>query len=194
MGRQGFGIGSAGLPAYNVLIEGANEALENDIVLSLKQGNLAAPSRVVTDPAIRDYFAHDGHRTVISQRALQVRTDRFLGWTTIGGTGFVVAELSPYEVDLSWEDLTEPDEVDPVLADLGRATAKVHCASDEDSDHDLVPFQTEDAITAVIGDRREEFIEDITEFGLDYATTVRRDRALFVEAFRENRIPGVPST
>ena len=47
VGRQGFGVGSAGLPTYNVLIEGFSQALDNDVVLSLKQGNVAAPSRVV---------------------------------------------------------------------------------------------------------------------------------------------------
>ena len=130
----GFGIGSAGLPAYNVLIEGFNQALENDIVLSMKQGNRPAASRVVTDKRVRDFFEHDGHRTVVSQRALQAHTDQFLGWTTIDGTGFVVSELSPYELDLDWSDITEPDEMAPLLEDLGRATAKVHCASDEDSD------------------------------------------------------------
>ena len=52
-GRSGFGIGSAGLPAYTVLIEGYNQALDNDVVLSMKQGNVAAPSRVVTDPRSR---------------------------------------------------------------------------------------------------------------------------------------------
>ena len=41
VGRTGFGIGSAGLPAYNILIEGFNQALENDVVLSIKQGNIA---------------------------------------------------------------------------------------------------------------------------------------------------------
>ena len=41
-GRSGFGIGSAGLPAYRVLIEGYNQALDNDVVLSMKQGNVAA--------------------------------------------------------------------------------------------------------------------------------------------------------
>ncbi len=46
----------------------------------------------------------------------------------------VVAELSPYEADLDWSEITEPDEIGPVLADLGRATAKVHCISDADSD------------------------------------------------------------
>lgn len=194
VGKKGFGIGSAGLPAYNVLIEGFNEAQENDIILSLKQGNVAAPSRVVTDEDIRNFFQHDGHRTVISQRSLQVHTDRFLGYTTINGVGFVVDELSPYKQDLSWDDITEPDEIDPLLVDLGRATAKVHCASDQDSDHSLVPFQTEDAITTVIGDRRGEFIQELTDFAIEYSAKVRTDRALFVEAFRENKIPGVPST
>lgn len=194
VGSTGFGIGSAGLPAYNVLIEGYNEALENDIIISMKQGNVAAPSRIVTDDRVRSYFEHDGHRTVISQRALQVHTDTFLGYTTVDGVGFVVDELSPYKADLRWDNLTEPDEIEPVLVDLGRATAKVHCASDEDSDQDLVNFQTERAIMQVTGDRREEFIEDILEFSLDYARTVRNDHSLFVDAFRENRISGVPST
>lgn len=193
VGSTGFGIGSAGLPAYNVLIEGYNEALENDIVISMKQGNVAAPSRIVTDERVRSYFEHDGHRTVISQRALQVHTDTFLGYTTIDGVGFVVDELSPYEADLRWDTLTEPDEIEPVLVDLGRATAKVHCASDEDSDQDLVDFQTERAIMQVIGGRREEFIEDIIGFSLEYMRRVRTDHSLFVDAFRENRIPGVPS-
>ena len=49
VGRSGFGIGSAGLPAYNVLIEGLNEALDYDVVLSMKQAVQAAPSRVVDD-------------------------------------------------------------------------------------------------------------------------------------------------
>lgn len=194
VGRSGFGIGSAGLPAYNILIDGFNEALENDIVLALKQGNVAAPSRVVTDPNIRDAFGDDGRRTVITQRGLQDNTDPLLGHTVIHGSGFVVHELSPYQADLSWDNLTEPDEIDPVLTDLGRATAKVHCSSDPDSDQSLVPFRTEQAISAVIGDRRQEFIDEITEFAIEYSATVRRDRALFVEAFRENRIPGVPST
>ncbi|MDP9442956.1 MAG: DUF2252 domain-containing protein [Actinomycetota bacterium] len=192
--KKGFGIGSAGLPAYNILIEGYNQALENDIVLSMKQGNVAAPSRVVTDERVRNYFEHDGHRTVVSQRALQVHTDPFAGHTSIGGTGFVVAELSPYEADLEWSELTEPEQIAPVLDYLGRATAKVHCASDEDSDQDLVEFQTEEAISAVVGDRVDEFVDDLVGFGVDYAAAARADHALFVDAFREGRIAGVAAT
>ncbi len=190
----GFGIGSAGLPAYNVLIEGFNQALENDIVLIMKQGNHPAASRVVTDERIAEYFEHDGHRTVMSQRALQAHTDQFLGWTTIDGTGFVVSELSPYEADLDWSEITEPDQMAPLLEDLGRATAKVHCASDADSDEGLVDFQTEDAILHAINDRQQEFVADLVEFGITYAETARRDHALFVDAFREGEIAGLSAT
>jgi uncharacterized protein (DUF2252 family) len=187
----GFGIGSAGLPAYNVLIEGFNQALENDIVLSMKQGNGPAAGQVVKDDRIHNYFEHDGHRTVVSQRALQAHADQFLGWTTIDDTGFVVAELSPYDADLDWSDITEPDEMGPLLEDLGRATAKVHCASDEDSDEELVEFQTEAAILHVIGDQEQEFVEDLVDFAMSYAGTVRHDHALFVDAFRAGEIAGL---
>jgi uncharacterized protein (DUF2252 family) len=190
----GFGIGSAGLPAYNVLIEGFDQALENDIVLSMKLGNHPAASEVVKDKRVRDFFEHDGHRTVVSQRALQAHTDQFLGWTTIDGNGFVVSELSPYEADLDWSDITEPDEMAPLLEDLGRATAKVHCASDEDSDEELVEFQTEEAILAAIGDEEDVFVDDIVDFGMEYAETARRDHALFVDAFRAGEIAGLSAT
>ncbi len=187
VGRHGFGIGSAGLPAYNVLIEGFNQALENDIVLTMKQGNTPAVSRVVRVERAEDFFEHEGHRTVVSQRELQVHTDPFLGWTTIDKVGFVVSELSPYEADISWDDLTEPDEISSVAGLLGRATAKIHCVSDADSSEELVDFQTEEAIADAIGRDAESFIDDVVDFGIDYAGRVRTDHALFVDAFREGR-------
>jgi uncharacterized protein (DUF2252 family) len=191
VGASGFGIGSAGLTAYNILVEGHSQALENDVILSLKQGNVAAPSRVVTDPAIASYFQHHGHRTAASRRALQANTDPWLGYTEIDGVGFVVQELSPYEADLDWSSLTEPDEMIKLLEDLGRATAKIHCVSDSDSDQALVPFQVENAIDAVIGPDENPFVADMVAFGLGYADAVRHDHSLFVDAFREGMIPGL---
>ncbi|MBB2991428.1 uncharacterized protein (DUF2252 family) [Mycolicibacterium iranicum] len=192
--KTGFGIGSAGLPSYTVLIEGFNQALDNDIVLSMKQGNVPAPSRVVHDKEVHEYFEHQGHRTAVSQRALQAHADPLLGYTEIDGVGFVVSELSPYEADLDWDELTEPDELTTVIEQLGQAVAKVHCVSDSDSDQSLVAFQTEEAIVGAIGDAEDDFVDDIVAFGLEYAKTVRDDHRHFVEAFREGRIPGVTAT
>jgi uncharacterized protein (DUF2252 family) len=193
VGRTGFGIGSAGLPAYNLLIEGRSQALENDVVLSMKQGNVPAPSRVVDDPDAAAYFEHQGHRTAVSQRALQAHADPWLGWTELRGTGQVVSELSPYEADLDWNALTEPDEIEPLLCDLGRATAKVHCVSDAGSDQTLVTFQTEEAIMDVVDGREDELCADLAGFGAAYGALARDDHRRFVDAFRNGEIPGVPA-
>jgi uncharacterized protein (DUF2252 family) len=191
VGRQGFGIGSAGLPAYNVLVEGPTQALENDVVLSMKQGNVAAPSRIVHDERIKGYFKHNGHRTAVSQRALQAHADPWLGYTEIDEVGFVVSELSPYVEDLDWSDLTEPEQMSPVLDYLGRATAKVHCVADKDSDPNIVGFQTEDEIIEVLSGNEEEFVQEMVDFGAHYSEIARNDHRLFVDAFRNGRIPGL---
>ena len=191
--KSGFGIGSAGLPAYNLLIEGYSQALDNDVILSMKQANIPAVSRFVDTKDVDAYFDNEGHRTAVSQRALQVHTDPMLGHATLDGVGFIVSEISPYEVDLDWSDLTEPEEIAAVVDLLGRATAKIHCASDEDSEQDLVDFQVEEAIASGVERRRKEFTAWIQDFGIDYAERVRKDHALFVSAFREGRI-GVSAT
>ena len=193
VGRRGSGIGSAGLPTYELLVEGHTQALENDVVLIMKQGNVAAPSRVVDDRRAVEYFRHHGHRTAVSQRALQAHSDPWLGWTELDGTGFVVAERSPYSADLDWSGLDETAEMLPVLRQLGRATAKVHCVSDKDTGEEtpLVEFQVEDAIDETVGGRVDELVRDLVDFGLAYGRQARDDHARFVEAFRNGRVPGV---
>jgi uncharacterized protein (DUF2252 family) len=191
---SGFGIGSAGLPAYNILVEGHTQALENDIVLSMKQGNVAAPSRVVHDQEAEDFFQHHGHRTAVSQSALQAHADPWLGWTEMSGTGYVVAEVSPYDTDLDWSEISEPEDIAPVVEQLGRATAKVHCVSDKDSDSTpLVDFQTEDVVAEAVSDI-DGFVTDMVEFAHSYAERARADHHLFVAAFRSDEIPGVSAT
>jgi len=193
VGRSGFGIGSAGLPAYNLLIEGRTEALENDVVLSMKQGNVAALSQVVKDEGIVEYFSHQGHRTAVSQRALQAHADPWLGWCELGGEGYVVSELSPYVADLDWDTVAEPDEILPLVRSLGQATAKVHCVSDSGSDQTLVDFHTEEAIIAAVEGEEEAFASELADFGASYAQLVRDDHRRFVDAFRNGSIPGLPA-
>jgi uncharacterized protein (DUF2252 family) len=191
VGRAGLGIGSAGLPGYNLLIEGRTQALENDVVLSMKQGNVAAPSLVVHDERLDEHFEHPGHRTAVSQRALQAHADPWLGWCELDGTGQVVQELSPYANDLDWGAVTETDEILPLLRYLGQATAKVHCVSDASSDQTLVDFQTEEAIVSATGGDRDAFAADMAEFGAAYGRLAREDHRLFVDAFRNGEIPGL---
>jgi uncharacterized protein (DUF2252 family) len=193
VGRVGLGIGSAGLPAYSLLVEGRTQALENDVILSMKQGNMPAPSRVVDDDAIQEYFSHQGHRTAVSQRALQAHADPWLGWCELRGVGQVVAEVSPYEEDIDWDQVSDLDDVFTLLDYLGQATAKVHCVSDAGSEQTLVDFQTEEAILEVVDGRESEFCDDLVAFGQAYGELARDDHRLFVDAFRNGRVPGMPA-
>ncbi|MFI5981193.1 DUF2252 domain-containing protein [Streptomyces sp. NPDC051555] len=189
VGRRGVGIGSAGLPSYNILLEGHSDALENDVVIYLKQAQTPAVSRHVTDRAVRDYFLHEGHRTVISQRALQAHADPWLGWTELDGAGQLVAEVSPYAVDLDWSDIDDPREIAAVVADLGRATATMHAAADAaESGQSLVPFSTERAIDAAIAADEEGFAELLVDFAHVYGARARADHQIFVDLFRNGRI------
>ncbi|MFI2349037.1 DUF2252 domain-containing protein [Streptomyces sp. NPDC019443] len=191
VGRRGIGIGSAGLPSYNILLEGNSDALENDVVIYMKQAQTPAVSRHIDDATVREYFQHEGHRTVISQRALQDHADPWLGWTELDGSGQLVAEVSPYAVDLDWGDIDEPEEIAAVVADLGRATATMHSAADEESGHSLVPFSTERAIDAAIAADEEGFGELLVEFAHSYGARARADHQIFVDLFRNGRIPGL---
>ena len=194
VGAAGFGIGSAGLRAYNLLVEGRSQALENDVILSMKQAQVAAPSRIVDDERLADYFEHEGHRTAVSQQALQAHADPWVGWCALDGVGQVVKELSPYEADLDWGGVTDPDEMLPLVEQLGRATAKIHCVSDAGSgEHPLVDFEVEEAITSVIGDEREAFATELADFAAAYGAMTRDDHRRFVDAFRNGEIRGLPA-
>ncbi|MEV0942487.1 DUF2252 domain-containing protein [Micromonospora wenchangensis] len=189
--RKGVGIGSAGLPSYNLLLEGHTEALENDVVIYMKQAQVPAVARHIDDERVRGYFRHQGHRTAESQRALQAHADPWLGFTELDGAGQLVAEVSPYAADLDWSDVNEPEELAGVLADLGRAVARMHSVADDESSHDLVDYSTEEAIVAAIGEDTDGFVGHLVEFAHAYGVRARTDHQLFVDLFRNGRLPGI---
>lgn len=186
---RGVGIGSAGLKLFTLLLEGPTQALENDIIISIKHAQTAAPARVITDPAIAGYFVHDGHRTVVSQRALQAYADPWLGYTILDGAGQLVAEVSPYTGELDWDDLNSLDDILDLLDYLGQAVAKIHCVADEDSDHTLVSYSADAAIHGVLDGREDDFTRAMVTFGEQYGEVTRDDHRLFVDAFRNHLFP-----
>lgn len=190
--RTGVGIGSAGLPSYNLLLEGHTQALENDVILYMKQAQTPAVARHIDDERVRSYFRHQGHRTAESQRALQAYADPWLGYTELNGVGQLVAEVSPYSADLDWDEVNEPEEFTSVVRYLGVAVARMHSVADDESSHDLVNFSTEDAIAAVIGDDHAGFARTLVDFAHAYGARARADHQLFVDLFRNERlVPGL---
>ncbi|MFE9200744.1 DUF2252 domain-containing protein [Micromonospora sp. NPDC007230] len=188
--RKGVGIGSAGLPSYNLLLEGHTQALENDVVIYLKQAQVPAVARHIDDERVRSYFRHQGHRTAESQRALQAYADPWVGFTELDGVGQLVAEVSPYAADLDWADVNEPEELAGVLTDLGRAVARMHSVADDESSHDLVDYSTEEAIVAAVDADAPGFVQYLVDFAQAYGIRAREDHQLFVDLFRNGRLPG----
>jgi uncharacterized protein (DUF2252 family) len=189
--RKGVGIGSAGLPSYNLLLEGHTQALENDVVIYMKQAQVPAVARHITDGRVHGYFRHQGHRTAESQRALQAHADPWLGFTELDGIGQLVAEVSPYAADLDWSDVNEPEELAGVVGDLGRAVARMHSVADDESSHDLVDFSTEEAIVAAVDKDEHGFVAHLVDFAHSYGVRAREDHQTFVDLFRNGRLPGL---
>jgi uncharacterized protein (DUF2252 family) len=189
--RKGVGIGSAGLPSYNILLEGHTEALENDVIIYMKQAQVPAVARWIDDERVRSYFKHQGHRTAESQLALQAHADPWVGYTELNGIGQLVAEVSPYAADLDWSDVNEPDELTGVITDLGRAVARMHSVADDESSHDLVDFSTEEAIVAAVDKDESGFVQHLVDFAHRYGDQAREDHQEFVDLFRNGRLPGL---
>ena len=75
-------------------------------------------------------------------------------------------------MDFEWSDVNAIDQMTAVVADFGRATAMMHGAADKDSDE-------------------AGFEKLMLEFGHQYSAKVRNDHQLFVDMFRNGKIPGL---
>ncbi len=195
VGKSGFGIGSAGLPAYNLLGGGLQPGAGQRRGAVDEAGQHPGPEPVRGQRERRtSYFEHEGHRTVVSQRALQVHTDPLLGYAEMDGVGYVISEVVALRGG-------------PGLGEHHRARrhgCRGGPAGPRDREGALRLRRGQrpgpgrrsrwrGAIVASLKGRRRAFTDHIVDFGLRYADTVRRDHALFVDAFRSGRI-GVAAT
>ena len=104
-------------------------------------------------------------------------------------TGFVVSEYSPYETDLVWDEITEPDEIGPLVEQLGRATAKIHCVSDDEAEDGIITFSVEEVVARSGPRTGGRLLADLAQFAHAYARRAQDDHRLFVEAFRAGGVP-----
>jgi uncharacterized protein (DUF2252 family) len=189
---QGFGIGSAGLRMYSLLLGGPDETLDNDVILAIKQSRPSAVAIAVKDQNIKDFFKNQGQRAAISRRALQApHADQWLGYSELDGAGVLVSEVSPYGASPEWDDINKFDDLQQLVKDLGRVVAKIHCVSDEDSDQKLISGSADKAILAGFSGKEEQFTKAVTDWSEAYAQRTRDDHRLFADAFRNGKFPSL---
>ena len=94
------GTGSVGLRDYCINFEGNGPA--DPLFLQIKEEAASAYAPYLPDAHPP---AHNGQRTAEGQRAMQIQTDPFLGWTHMGGRQYLVRQLNDHKGSIVIEDL-----------------------------------------------------------------------------------------
>ncbi len=94
------GTGSVGLRDYCIYFEG--NGVSDPLFLQVKE----EPDSCFA-PYLKNKVAkHNGQRVVDGQRAMQVQTDPFLGWTDMAGRNYLVRQLNDHKGSVEITDLS----------------------------------------------------------------------------------------
>ena len=96
------GTGSVGLRDYCVLMEGNGP--KDPLFLQIKEEVASAYAPYVSAGA-RKGRQHQGRRVVEGERAMQLQSDPFLGWTTFAGRDYLVRQLNDHKASIQLESL-----------------------------------------------------------------------------------------
>lgn len=170
LGHKVVGVGSVGLLAFVVLLQGRDES--DLLVLQAKQAvtSVLAP---FTELAVPE---PPGRRVVTGQQVMQAASDAFLGWVDgPNGRSFYVRQLR----DMKWAPdplMMNRSAYEGYAALCGTALARAHARSG-----DAI------AISAYLG-TSTRFAESVTQFAQAYAVQNDRDYQEFCEAIAAGRI------
>jgi len=172
VGHKVVGVGSVGLLAWVLLLEGRDSS--DLLALQVKQ----AQSSVLEAYAGVSPFPHHGQRVVEGQRLIQAASDAFLGWVTGGyGRQYYVRQLR----DMKWSP--DPSQLTPetlqAYANLcGHVLARAHARSG-----DAVSISGYLGTSATFG-------QAVAAFSRAYSDQVSLDFAQFKEAIEDHRLAG----
>ena len=165
------GTGSVGLRDYCVYFEGngPNDPLFLQIKEEPASGYTAYLSNANPDP-------HNGKRVADGQRAMQVQSDPFLGWTHIGERQYLVRQLNDHKGSIDLEDLAGGGLV--AFSEVcGELLARGHARSGD-------PLVIAGYLGAGNG-----FAEALGRFGLLYADQTEKD---WEDLRRSRKMPPTP--
>ena len=115
------GVGSVGLRAYVVLLEGSSP--DDVVFLQLKQARRSVLAKYVHGDSA--WHAHQGQRVVEYQQALQTVSDPLLGWTSVGGRQYYVRQFRNMKGTIALDSIDAAALGDYVRV-VGRLLAKGH--------------------------------------------------------------------
>jgi uncharacterized protein (DUF2252 family) len=151
------GTGSVGLRDYCVYFEGNGPA--DPLFLQIKEEPASAYAPYLPDAQPPH---HNGQRAAQGQKAMQVQSDPFLGWTHFAGRDYLVRQLNDHKGSIDLEDLAGGGLV--AYAEVcGELLARGHARSGD-------PL----ILAGYIGSG-DGFAEALAKFGSLYADQTERD-------------------
>jgi uncharacterized protein (DUF2252 family) len=151
------GTGSVGLRDYCIYFEGNGPG--DPLFLQIKEEAASAYAPYLPDA----HPAHqNGQRTVEGQRAMQVQSDPFLGWTQMDGRDYLVRQLNDHKGSIDLEDLAGGG-LSAFAEICGELLARGHARSGD-------PY----VISGYLGNGGG-FAEALSKFGSLYADQTEKD-------------------
>jgi uncharacterized protein (DUF2252 family) len=151
------GTGSVGLRDYCVYFEGNGAA--DPLFLQIKEEPASAYAPYLPDAQPPH---HNGQRTAEGQKAMQVQSDPFLGWTHFAGRDYLVRQLNDHKASIELEDL-EGSGLEAYAELCGELLARGHARSGD-------PL----ILSGYIGSG-DGFAEALAKFGAAYADQTEKD-------------------
>jgi uncharacterized protein (DUF2252 family) len=151
------GTGSVGLRDYCIYFEGNGP--RDPLFLQMKEEAPSAYTAYLPDARPEH---HNGRRTADGQRAMQLQSDPFLGWTQMGGRDYLVRQLNDHKGSIELEDLAGSG-LSAFAEICGELLARGHARSGD-------PL----TITGYIGSG-DGFAEAVAKFGSLYADQTELD-------------------
>ena len=160
------GTGSVGLRDYCVYFEGNSSGSSNPgssnqdpLFLQIKEEPASGYAAYLPDAHAPH---HNGRRVAEGQKAMQVQSDPFLGWTRIGNRDYLVRQLNDHKGSIEIEDLAG-DGLRAYAELCGELLARGHARSGD-------PL----TIAGYLG-TGDGFAEAIAKFGVAYADQTEKD-------------------
>jgi uncharacterized protein (DUF2252 family) len=151
------GTGSVGLRDYCVYFEGNGPG--DPLFLQIKEEPASAYSPYLTDAQPPH---HNGQRVAEGQKAMQVQSDPFLGWTHFAGRDYLVRQLNDHKGSIDLEDLAGGG-LEAYAEVCGELLARGHARSGD-------PL----ILNGYIGNG-DGFAEALAKFGSAYADQTEKD-------------------
>ena len=169
------GTGSVGVRDYIVLMFGRTTS--DPLFIQIKEEDASAYSPYCPESRVP---MNQGQRTAQGQRAMQVQSDIFLGWTSIAGRDYLVRQLRDHKAGIENEDL-EGNGLVQYARVCGELLSKGHARSGDSC-----------AISGYLGNS-DKFDKAMVEFGVGYADQSTKDYDEFTRAIRVGQVAVAPS-